>query len=100
MVEKSYFLSGLIPLKVYKDLTTPEKLKTELLRSAQQYGIENFNFVIYYLHEDPVVLLTDIETEVIKSFPFEDLYNYKSEANSSLGYKHTIEAIEKMKKGI
>jgi group I intron endonuclease len=44
------------------------------------------------------VILTDIETEVIKSFPFEDLYNYKREATSSLGYKHTIEAIEKMKK--
>lgn len=26
------------------------------------------------------------------------MYNYKSEATSSLGYKHTIEAIDKMKK--
>jgi group I intron endonuclease len=41
--------------------------------------------------------LTDIETVFIKSFPFENLYNYKKEANSSLGYKHTMEAIEKMK---
>jgi hypothetical protein len=55
--------------------------------------------VIYYWHEDPVVILTDIETEVIKkkSFPFEDLYNHKKEATSSLGYKHTVEAINKMK---
>ena len=28
----------------------------------------------------------------------EDLYNFKKEASSSLGYKHTAEAIQKMKK--
>lgn len=38
-----------------------------------------------------------METEVIKSFPFEDLYNFKKEANSMLGYKHTADAIAKMK---
>jgi group I intron endonuclease len=44
------------------------------------------------------VILTDIETEVIKSFPFDNLFfNFKKEANSPLGYKHTIEAINKMK---
>ena len=41
--------------------------------------------------------MTEIETVFIKSFPFENLYNYKKEANSLLGYKHTIEAIENMK---
>jgi hypothetical protein len=41
--------------------------------------------------------LTDIETVFIKSFPFENNYNYTKEANSLLGYKHTIEAISKMK---
>ena len=43
--------------------------------------------------------MTDIETVFIKSFPCENLYNSKKEANSSLGYKqtHTMEAIEKMK---
>jgi group I intron endonuclease len=34
---------------------------------------------------------------VIKSFPFEDLYNFKKEANSMLGYKHTCDAIAKIK---
>src|SRR6266849_800592 len=71
---------------------------SRLQRSISKYGIENFHFVIYYLHSDTTVILTDIETEVIKSFPFENLYNYKREATSSLGYKHTIEAIKKMKK--
>jgi group I intron endonuclease len=147
LIKESYLLLGVLPLKVYKDLTKPEKLKIELhsiesvgggvygllnisdstntkqyigsskdlyqrlsdhlkgrdsnsrlQRSISKYGIEKFHFVIYYIHEDPAVILTDIETEVIKSFSFEDLYNYNREANSSLGYKHTIEAIEKMKK--
>jgi len=43
------------------------------------------------------VTLTDIETEVIKTFPFKDLYNYKRDATSMLGYKHTLDAINKMK---
>jgi hypothetical protein len=36
-------------------------------------------------------------TEVIKSFPFEDLYYFKKEANLMLGFKHTADAIAKMK---
>jgi group I intron endonuclease len=68
-----------------------------LQRSISKYGIENFHFLIYYWHLDPSVILTDIETETIKGFPFENLYNFKKEANSSLGYKHTKLAIEKMK---
>ena len=70
---------------------------SRLQRSINKYGIFNFEFVIYYWHRDINVILTDIETEVIKSFPFESLYNFKKEANSSLGYKHTIDAINKMR---
>jgi group I intron endonuclease len=135
-------IAGLIPLKTYKNLTSPESFRSDLhkvggvyglintvnrnnikqyigsskdlyqrlmdhlkgrdsnsrlQRSINKYGLLNFEFVIYYWHEDSSVILTDIETEVIKSFPFEFLYNFKKEANSSLGYKHTIDAIKKMK---
>ena len=34
-------------------------------------------FVFYYFHKGPSVTLTDIETEVINSFNFENLYNFK-----------------------
>ena len=70
---------------------------SRLQRSIAKYGIENFKIYIYYFHLDASVILTDIETEVIKSFPFYTLYNYKKEANSTLGYKHTVKAIKKMK---
>ena len=50
---------------------------SRLQRSIKKYGIENFNIAIYYFHNDPSIKLTDIETEVIKSFPFEKLYNLK-----------------------
>jgi len=69
-----------------------------LQRSIAKSGITNFIFIIYYFHKDPLIILTDVETEIIKSFSFEDLYNFKKEAKSMLGYKHTAEAIEKMKK--
>lgn len=135
-------IAGFIPLKTYKNLTTPENFRSDLhkiggvygfintvdrnnnkqyigsskdlyqrlmdhlkgrdsnsrlQRSINKHGLLNFELVIYYWHEDSSVILTDIETEVIKSFPFELLYNFKKEANSSLGYKHTIDAIKKMK---
>jgi group I intron endonuclease len=73
---------------------------SRLQRSISKYGIQNFKIYIYYLLDrqlDNSVLLTDIETKVIKSFSFETLYNYKKEASSSLGYKHTFRAIKKMK---
>jgi group I intron endonuclease len=66
-----------------------------LQRSLKKYGLKIFHVVVYYFHKDPTVLLTEIETKVISSFPFSSLYNFKKEANSMLGYKHTKQAIKK-----
>lgn len=41
--------------------------------------------------------LTDLETKYIKFFDMTELYNIKSEAASSIGYRHTEEAKLKMK---
>lgn len=68
-----------------------------LQRSIHKDGLKNFKIVIYYFHKDPAVFITDIETTVISAFPFSSLYNFKKEGNSMLGYKHTKQAIEKMK---
>lgn len=68
-----------------------------LQRSIAKSGLSNFIFVICYFHTDPSVILTDVETEIINSFPFEDLYKFKKEATSMLGYKQTAEVIAKMK---
>jgi group I intron endonuclease len=68
-----------------------------LQRSIKKYGLNSFNIVIYYFHNDPAVLLTDIETTVISAFSFSQLLNFKKEASSMLGYKHTKQAIAKMK---
>lgn len=68
-----------------------------LQRAIASSGLDNFVFVIYYFYTDPNIVLTDIETKFILSFPFETLYNIKKDAKSMLGYKHTNETIEKMK---
>ena len=68
-----------------------------LQRSIKKWGLSNFTFGIYYIHNNPAVILTDVETEVIQSFLFKNLYNFKKEAKSMLGYKHTVKAITKMK---
>ena len=38
-----------------------------------------------------------METKIIQSFNFTSLFNFKKEANSSLGYKHSIKSKEKMR---
>ena len=43
----------------------------------KKHGLKNFIIVIYYFHKDTNVILTDIETAIIKRFPFENLYNFK-----------------------
>jgi len=69
-----------------------------LQRAISKSGLNSFIFVIYHFHNNPNILLTDIETAIIKSFPFENLYNFKKEAFSMLNYKQTAKAIENLKK--
>jgi hypothetical protein len=59
-----------------------------LQRSIKKYGLKSFKIVIYYFHTDPAVLLTDIETIIISSFPFSSLFNFKKEANSMFRKTH------------
>lgn len=68
-----------------------------LQRAINKHGLGKFKIVIYYYYTDPTLLLTDIESAVIASFDFSLLYNFKKEATSMLGYKHTEEAKEKMR---
>ena len=46
-----------------------------LQRSIHKEGLKLFKKVVFYFHNDPAVLLTDIETTVISAFPFSSLYN-------------------------
>jgi group I intron endonuclease len=94
---KQYIGSSLNIYSRLQDHIKGKDSNLRLQRSIKKYGLQNFNAVIYYLHKDPAVLLTDIETMVMSAFPFSSLFNFKKEANSMLGYKHTKQAIEKMK---
>jgi len=96
-VQKKYIGSSKDLYQRFLDHLKGRDSNLRLQRAIKKHGIENFNFTIYYIDNDPNIRLTDIETAVIKSFPFDELYNFKQEAASSLGYKHTKEAIEKMK---
>lgn len=69
----------------------------KLQRAIKKIGILKFNILIYYFHTEPDIILTDIETKFIFSFPFDSLYNFKKEAISMVGYKHMKQAIAKMK---
>lgn len=78
-----------------------KKSNSSLQKAFEKYGLENFNWVIYeyftyvskILHHDA---LTQLETNYIQAFDFSTLYNMKRIATSTLGYKHTDDAIQKM----
>ena len=43
VVTEFYFLSWVLPVKVYKDLTSPENFKIELHRVGGVYGLVNIS---------------------------------------------------------
>jgi len=78
-----------------------KKSNLALQKSFAKYGLDKFNFCIYeyFSYETKIIsskALTDLETYYITKFNFSTLYNFKANATSSLGYKHTEEARLKM----
>lgn len=79
-----------------------KKSNINLQRAFNKYGLDKFHWIVYEYfsyatkiisHKD----LTTLETNYIKAFNPTSLYNFKLESTSMLGYKHTVEAIKKMK---
>lgn len=77
------------------------KSNIALQKAIEKYGLDKFNFCIYeyFTYKSKVIsykALTDLETDYIKKFKFDTLYNFKAIATTMLGYKHTEEARIKM----
>ena len=94
---KQYIGSSLNLYSRLMDHIKGRESNLRLQRSIHKDGLSFFKVVIYFFHNDPAVLLTDIKTTIISAFPFSSLYNFKKEGNSMLGYKHTKQAIERIK---
>jgi group I intron endonuclease len=78
-----------------------KKSNANLQKAFNKHGKEKFQWIVYeYFSYETKMLsseyLTKLETSYIKAFDFSTLYNMKQEASSSLGYKHTEAAIQKM----
>lgn len=74
------------------------KSNVRLQRAIKKHGLDKFEYYVYeYFTYDNFVIndytLMDLETSYLGKFNLEELYNFKSVANSMLGYKHTQEAI-------
>ena len=79
-----------------------KKSNIALQKAFAKYGLDQFKFCIYeyFTYESKIIsqkALTDLETSYIGRFNFDSLYNFKTTATSSLGYKHTEEARLKMR---
>ena len=78
-----------------------KKSNLALQKAFIKYGLDQFKFCVYeyFTYESKIIshkALTDLETTYINRFNFDNLYNFKTTATSSLGYKHTEEARSKM----
>ena len=78
-----------------------KKSNSALQNAFNKYGLDKFNFCIYeyFTYKSKILsnkALTDLETSYISKFNFDTLYNFKANATSMLGYKHTEEARRKM----
>ena len=86
----------------YIEHISGKKSNKALQLAFTKYGLENFSFIVYIYYEQYETrasspkALTDLETKVIQSFPFDELYNYMKTATSLEGYKHSISAKAKM----
>lgn len=77
------------------------KSNIALQKAFVKYGLDQFKFCVYeyFTYQSKIIsheALTDLETAYINRFNFDNLYNFKATATSSLGYKHTEEARSKM----
>ena len=82
-----------------------KKSNIALQKAFTKYGLDQLKFCIYeyFTYESKIIsdkALTDLETSYInrglRPLNFDNLYNFKAIATSSLGYKHTEEARLKM----
>lgn len=74
---------------------------SNLQKAFSKYGLNKFDFVIYefYSYETRSIsekTLTNLESKYINFFDHSTLYNFRKNATSLLGYKHSPEAIQKM----
>ena len=67
--------------------------------AINEYGLDNFYYIIFEFYNrngKDIVMLSDIETKYISYIRPEYIYNFKFIATSMLGYKHNLEAKQKM----
>jgi group I intron endonuclease len=73
------------------------KSNLRLQRALVKYGLEGFEYHVLALAPYELPSITDLETLYMSYFPTTILYNFTQTATSMFGYKHTIEAIAKIK---
>lgn len=95
--QKIYIGSSTNLVNRFKEHIKGRKSNVILQKNIKLYGLNNFYFIIFKSYSmDYQVSLIDFENKYISYFKPMNLYNLKLIASSMLGYKHTIEARQKM----
>jgi len=95
--QKIYIGSSENLVSRFKEHIKGKKSNIRLQKSIKLYGLSNFYYIVFesYMINQEISLI-DLETKYISYVKSLCLYNLKSTATSMLGYKHTLEARQKM----
>jgi group I intron endonuclease len=97
--KKIYIGSSENLVKRFKEHIKGKKSNIYLQNAINEYGLDNFYYIIFEFYNrngKDIVMLSDIETKYISYIRPEYIYNFKFIATSMLGYKHNLEAKQKM----
>lgn len=94
---KQYIGSAINLYERMQDHLAGRQSNVLLQRAFKKYGKNKFHFLVYAYAPYSLPAITDLETLFMSYFSFDKLYNLTYAGGSMLGYKHTKEAIEKMK---
>jgi len=84
-------------VKRFKEHIKGKKSNIYLQNAINEYGLDNFYYIIFeFYNRKDIIMLSDIETKYISYIRPEYIYNFKFIATSMLGYKHNLEAKQKM----
>jgi group I intron endonuclease len=83
--------------KLFKEHIKGKKSNIYLQNAINEYGLDNFYYIIFeFYNRKDIIMLSDIETKYISYIRPKYLYIFKFLTTSMLGYKHDLEAKQKM----
>lgn len=91
-----------LAIRPFSHLINKARSNAYLQNAMDLYGVNNFTLIIFeFCNGSDIVTASElqkIEDHYLNLFPNELKFNFLEKAYSSLGYKHTVDSLEKISK--